>query len=146
MRKPCLYVCTTCTGVAAEGARSAADYDAAGEPRPGMLLYRQVLAQAGALADAPPVEIHPITCLANCANGCSAAIAQPGKWGYLLGRLAPATAADLIAYGTRYGISASGTVMRRNRPASLHDAIMARFPNPTQDAAAEAFLNRTVTP
>ncbi|MCB9958106.1 MAG: DUF1636 domain-containing protein [Rhodospirillaceae bacterium] len=144
MRAPCLYICTTCTGVAGDGARGAADYDAAGEPRPGSRLYGTV--RDAASAAHAPVEIHPVTCLANCEQGCSAAIAQPGKWGYLLGRLTPDMAEDVLAYAATYAQSASGTVLRKNRPDSLRNVLMARVPIPRQDTGDEAFLNRTVSP
>lgn len=76
------------------------------------------------------MRLAPITCMANCERGCSAAISAAGKWTYLLGGLAPGHAADLIAYAAVYAASASGTVMPSRRPASLARAVLARVPAP----------------
>lgn len=145
-RSPCLYVCTACTGNFKAGVRSAADYDAAGELRPGKALYQTLKAQA---ANDPDnlIDIQAVVCLGNCEQGCSAAIAEPGKWGYLLGDLQPAMADDLFTYGQAYAKSKSGTVMRSGRPDSLRHAIMSRFPVPgnASDGADDTFLERTVS-
>ncbi len=53
---------------------------------------------------------------------------MPGKWTYLLGRLAPEHALDLLAYGVAYAASANGTVLPSRRPASLQHIIMGRVP------------------
>jgi predicted metal-binding protein len=74
------------------------------------------------------VTLRPIVCLGNCAQGCSAAVSQPGKWSYLLGHLRPDQAADLAAYAQAYAASADGTVWRSGRAESLRDAIVARIP------------------
>jgi predicted metal-binding protein len=133
---PQLYICVTCTGNEADGARPGDDYDAAGEPRPGRLLYD---ATKAASIDAG-VIVRPVKCLGNCSEGCSAAMAGSGKWGYLLGGLASDHAADLIAYGSAYAESGSGMVLRRKRPESLHNAIMSRFPVPGDVPDADGFL------
>ena len=145
IRRACLYICTTCTGVAADGARTAADYDEAGEQRPGAMLYDAVKRQADGANGSAPFDVHPVVCLANCEQGCSVAVAEPGKWGYLLGHIGPEVAEDLFAYCHAYAASGTGTVMRRQRPDSLHHAIVARFPVPGNSAEDEAFHNRTVT-
>ena len=149
MSNPCLYVCVTCTGSVADNSRSAADFDAAGEPRPGAVLYEALRARIENAASTLPVAVQPVICLANCERGCSVAIAQAGKWGYLLGDIGPETVSktvdDLISYGSAYAVSRSGTVMRRNRPESLQKAIVARFPVPGNSVADDAFLNRTVS-
>jgi predicted metal-binding protein len=89
-------------------------------------------------------ELHPVTCFGNCEQGCSAAIAGPGKWGYLLGGLTPDLAGDLITYAGAYAASATGTVLRRARPASLERALLTRFPVPAANGGEEAFLKPTV--
>ncbi len=93
--------------------------------------------------------MQPVLCMANCEQGCSVAIAQPGKWGYLLGRLCPThfepLADDLLIYAKAYAETPSGTVMRKGRPASLHHAIIARFPVPAPEGVAETFLTPTVS-
>ena len=117
--KPELHVCVTCRaglplvdGLAVLG-RQLFDRTAA------------VLAEAG---DAAPVTLQPVVCLGNCAQGCSAAVSQPGKWSYLLGHLSPDHADALVAYGAAFAASKNGTVWRSGRADSLRDAIVARIP------------------
>lgn len=140
-----IYVCTTCTGSVADGAPSAAELDEAGQDRPGLTLYRALCAHMTKVAPDMVVDVHPVTCLSNCEQGCSVAIADPGKWGYLLGGVGPETADDLARYACAYARSKTGTVLRRRRPQSLRHAIIARFPVPALDGEEEAFLKRTVT-
>lgn len=115
---PRLIVCTSC---------QAGQTLAEGEAPPGALLHA---ALAGLLAgrDDPPVELRATTCMANCERGCSAAIALPGKWIYLLAHLTPAHADDLLTYADAYAASATGVVMPSRRPASLGRAVLARVP------------------
>jgi predicted metal-binding protein len=100
----------------------------AGEPVLGQLLYDGVAAVLDAAGDAAPVTLCAVVCLGNCAQGCSAAVSQPGKWSYLLGHMTPAHAADLVAYGAAFAASDNGTVWRSGRADSLRDAIVARIP------------------
>ncbi len=117
-RSPCLHVCVTCRAGAAL---------AEGEMPAGARLH----AALARLLDADTrLRLAPITCMANCERGCSAAISAAGKWTYVLGGLAPEQAADLIAYAAVYGASATGTVMPSRRPASLARAVLARVPAP----------------
>lgn len=113
---PSLHVCTTC-----RAGRSLAE----GETAPGQRLFDAVASLMGVAA---PVALQPVTCLASCERGCTAAISAPGKWSYLLGGLAEADAADLLIYGTAYAASRTGTVLPSKRPASLARAIVGRFP------------------
>ncbi len=116
------HICVTCRGGAPEHA-----------PAAGQALY-------DALAQARPAEaalaLRPAACLANCTRGCSAALAGPGKWTYLLGHLSPALAGDLLLYAATYAASATGTVMPSRRPASLRDVVIGRVPAALQGAAA----------
>ena len=113
-----LHVCTTCR--------------AGAEKRPGIAVAGHVLHDrlAGLLAAdlSPPVRLAAVECLAVCDQGCAAAIATPGKWSYLLGRLAPDTAEDLLVFARSYGLSGTGTVMPSRRPASLARMILGRIP------------------
>lgn len=120
-----LYVCITCTGE---------DEERPAEPE-GRRLYD---ALAGNPAY-PDVEVTPVRCLANCERGCSAAISESGKWGYLLGGLDEAAAADVLTYSRAYAESARGVVMPSRRPESLRHAIVARFPVPGPDGATDVF-------
>jgi predicted metal-binding protein len=117
LQRPRLIVCIAC-----RAGRTLAD----GETPPGAKLHAAVQAL---LADPAAIDLREIACLANCERGCSAAIAMPGKWTYLLGRLDPALAGDLLTYAGIYAASANGTVMPSRRPASLRDVIVGRVPD-----------------
>ena len=108
---PDLHVCVTCRA------------DAPGEPP----LGRQLHAALAAL-ESPPLRLHEVSCLALCAQGCSAVIGAPGKWRYLLGGLRPSMAADLAEYARAYAASTTGTVMPSRRPAALRDMVRGRVP------------------
>jgi predicted metal-binding protein len=117
LQRPRLIVCTTC-----RAGRALAD----GEIPPGAQLHAAVQAL---LAHSAAVDLRDVACLANCDRGCSAAIAMPGKWTYLLGRLDPTLARDLLIYAGIYAASANGTVMPSRRPASLREIVMGRVPD-----------------
>jgi predicted metal-binding protein len=117
MTRARLIVCTTC--------RAGCDL-ADGETPPGARLHAE-LERTLAAGDAP-LTLAGVACLANCARGCTAAIAMPGKWTYLLADLTPAQADDLVEYGAAYVASRSGAVLPSRRPASLRNAILARVP------------------
>jgi predicted metal-binding protein len=112
-----LHICVTCRAglPLVEGA-----------PVLGRQLYDNAAALMARLA--PQVTLRPVVCLGNCAQGCSAAVSQPGKWSYLLGHMTPDHAADLVAYGAAFAASENGTVWRSGRAESLRDAIVARIP------------------
>lgn len=74
------------------------------------------------------ITLRPVACLAACDRGCTAAIAMPGRWTWLLGHLGPEKAEDLLVYAQLYAASAKGTVMPSRRPASLADMILGRVP------------------
>jgi len=115
--RPVLHICTTCR---------AGETSVEGAPVPGRRLFDRV---AALLADDnAPVSLRSVVCLGNCEQGCSAAVEQAGKWTYLLGRMGPDQAADLVAYGAAFAASANGTVWRSGRAASLRDSIVARVP------------------
>ena len=113
-----LTVCTTCRMGSAKRE---------GMPVPGQVLHDR-LAALLAQADDTALRLHGVECLAVCNDGCAAAIAEPGKWSYLLGRLTPDKAADLLAFAGSYRQSRTGTVMPSKRAASLADMILGRVP------------------
>jgi predicted metal-binding protein len=116
--RPRLIVCTTC--------RAGRDLPE-GESPAGALLFAAV---AGLLAEAAgTADLQAASCMANCERGCSAALAMPGKWTYVLGNLLPDHAADLLTYARAYAASATGTVMPSRRPPSLARVVLARVPN-----------------
>jgi predicted metal-binding protein len=95
------------------------------EPRPGLILHDRIAAM---MTEDEPFALKPVTCLALCGDGCSAAATASGKWGYLLGRLSPDHAEDLIAYARSYAGAATGTVMPSRRAPSLKDVVIGRIP------------------
>ena len=114
---PILYVCTTC--------RAGLPL-APGQAAPGRIMHDAV---AALLPASPVVELREVACLSSCDSGCAAAIAAPGKWTYLLGRLDPALAPDLLAYAATYAASKTGTVLPSKRPASLARMVLGRVPD-----------------
>jgi predicted metal-binding protein len=73
--------------------------------------------------------LRPVSCLAACEHGCTAAIFMPGKsFGYLLGGLDAAIAPDILDYAHRYSAAPTGAVMPSRRAPSLANAILSRFP------------------
>ncbi|MDT8331030.1 DUF1636 domain-containing protein [Roseomonas gilardii] len=131
-----LHVCITC--------RAGLDLRE-GDPPEGQRLHDAV---ADALAARPdsPVRLRAATCMASCEQGCAAALAAPGKWQYLLGRLLPEQAGDLLDYGALFAASRTGVVMPSKRPASLKQVVLGRVPpfaapepaEPTQTAPENA--------
>ena len=118
MTDPILHICTACR---------AGRLLEPGQTPPGQHMHDAV---AALLAAAPVgVELRAVTCLSSCDNGCAAAISQPGKWSYLLGRLDPSLAGDLLAYAATYAGHRTGTVLPSKRPPSLARMILGRLPD-----------------
>ncbi|MBN9511319.1 MAG: DUF1636 domain-containing protein [Alphaproteobacteria bacterium] len=113
----CLHVCVACFG---------AEPPEEGATPPGERLHAAV----AALIRDPTLRLAPVTCLANCDRGCSAAISAAGKWTYLLGHLSPVHAEDLVTYALSYTASRTGVVLPSRRPESLRHAIIGRVPAP----------------
>lgn len=130
---PTLHVCTTC-----RASQVLIDSDT----RPGQIMLDAV----AALLDpqAPAVNLQEVVCLSSCDHGCAAAISAPGKWTYLLGRLEPGMAADLLSYAETYARSATGTVLPSRRPASLARVVLGRMPDlgPARAVQAQAATER----
>ncbi|MCP1242980.1 DUF1636 domain-containing protein [Acetobacter lambici] len=117
---PVLHVCVTCR-------RGGPAMDC---PPGAQLLERlQGLLDAEHLAGlAPSASVRPVACLAACDRGCTAAIAMPGRWTWLLGHLGEEKAEDILAYARLYAASAKGTVMPSRRPESLANMVQGRVP------------------
>lgn len=120
--RPSLLICVSCWrgGVAPPGFESM--------ETDGRKLYERTKALAESMGDAMPARVVPNLCFANCERGCSAGIAAPGKWSYLMGDLGPEHAEDLLAYAATYGSAKAGVVLPSKRPASLEKTVIARFP------------------
>ncbi len=95
------------------------------DPRPGKVLYDRI---AALMSQDEPFALKPVTCLSRCGEGCAVAATAPGKWGYLLGRLSPDHAGDLITYARSYAAAPNGTVMASRRAPSLKDVVIGRIP------------------
>jgi predicted metal-binding protein len=109
----CLNICITCRGT---------------EPGGNIPAGQRLLKAVMALPAPEGITVRPLSCLANCDRGCSAALTMPGKWSILLGRLAPPLAADLLTYAGAYAQSANGTLMPSARPASMRSVVLGRIP------------------
>lgn len=115
--RPVLHVCTTCrTGLPL----------ADGQVPPGRTMHDAV---AALLPADSAVELRSVECLSSCDHGCAAAISAPGKWTYLLGRLTPSLAPDLLIYAGTYAASRTGSVLPSRRPASLARMVLGRVPD-----------------
>ena len=112
---PTLHVCVTC--------RAGLPLPDGATP-PGRFMHSAVASHA----DSAAVELREVSCLSVCDHGCAAAIAMQGKWSYLLGRLDPAMAGDLLFYARAYAAHPTGTVLPSKRPASLGRMVMGRLP------------------
>ena len=121
MHCPVLHICLTCKPAGEEPA-------APGETAPGARLHEAVVDRLHARELAESVRVNPVTCMANCEQGCSLAIAAPGKWAYLAGYLSAELADDVIDYALVYAASKTGVVMPSKRAPSLRDVIVARVP------------------
>ena len=108
-----LFVCVTCRR---EG-------DALDAPRPGARLHAALEQQAGDL------EVVPVECLSNCTRACSAAVAAPGKWTYVVGHLDPEQHVDdMLQFARLHRASADGLTVWRERPEHVRKNTIARVP------------------
>jgi len=110
-----LFVCTTCR---------AGQAVAEGDVAPGAALAA-ALSQAGA---PDGVRIQPTECLSACTNGCSIALARPGSWTYVYGRLTQADVSDILTGAAAYAQSEDGIVPWRARPTIFRKQSIARIP------------------
>ncbi|PHY92600.1 hypothetical protein CSR02_15895 [Acetobacter pomorum] len=118
--RPVLHVCVTCR----QGGPGM-------DQPPGAQLYARLQAlvqEAKALGQEAPIVLRQVQCLAACDRGCTAAIAMPERWTWLLGHLSAEKAEDLLAYAQLYANSARGTVMPSRRPVSLSNMVLGRIP------------------
>jgi len=82
-------------------------------PRPGAALARAT----SAAAEGTGLTVIPISCLANCKRGLSAAMRRDGAWTYVFGDLDPDTGASALVAGARLLEGAGDGLMPwRGRP------------------------------
>ena len=120
-RRPVLHICMTCRPAGAAP-------DAPNDPAAGSEFHDAVLRRLSARRLESSIRVNPISCMANCEQGCSAALSSPGKWSYIAGFLRAELADDVIDYALVYGASRTGVVMPSKRAPSLRDAVVARVP------------------
>ncbi len=120
-RRPVLHICLTCKPAGEEPA-------APDETAAGARLHEAVVSRLRARDLERAVRVNPVTCMANCEQGCSLAVSAPGKWAYLAGYLSAGLADDVIDYALVYAASKTGVVMPSKRAPSLRDVIVARVP------------------
>jgi len=113
-----LFVCITCRGsVAPEG--DAVPQDAI---RPGARLYEALKARS-------EIEVVPVECLSNCTRSCTAAVAAPGKWTYIVGHLDPdRDVDDMLQFARAHHATADGLTVWRERPEHVRKNTVARVP------------------
>jgi predicted metal-binding protein len=117
MTLPTIYVCITCR-------RPGEDNNPGGAPRPGAVLAAAT-AQAAAGTE---IDVRPISCLANCTRGPSAALRCNGSWTYVFGGLDEHCAGALIEGARLLAGAADGIMPWRGRPAPLKRGLIARIP------------------
>lgn len=125
MTKAILYVCTTCRKSAGEAVLIGTD-----DPCPGA----RMLDAINALECPAGVDIRGVECLSACNNGCSVALAAPGKWTYIYGGLSPqGHAQDILSGAALYAQSADGMPPWRARPEIFRKNVIGRTPPLPQD-------------
>ena len=120
-RRPVLHICLTCRPAGTPP-------EAPNDPAAGSEFHDAVLRRLRDRNLESSVRVNPISCMANCEQGCSAALSAPGKWSYIAGFLGAELADDVIDYALVYGASRTGVVMPSKRAPSLRDAVVARVP------------------
>jgi len=128
--RPVLHVCLTCQPASAQPVQTDA-------PTAGTRLHDALVARIDARGLEALVRLNPVTCMANCEQGCSTAVSARGKWSYIAGYLKADLADDLIDYALVYGQSKTGVVMPSKRAPSLKDVIVARVPAHPDDLAEQ---------
>jgi predicted metal-binding protein len=108
-----IFVCTNC--------REASDSEA----RPGIGL----MAALREAAAGKPLSIKPVTCLANCEKGPSAAFNHRSGWSYVFGHLSLETVEDIVIGAMMLADDERGLLPLRGRPTCLRGKGMtARIP------------------
>ena len=110
-----IHVCTTCR---------------AGQPLPDDgTCPGQRLHDALCAGDLPAgVSVRAVECLSACTQGAALALAKPGGWTYVYGRLVPGDAPEILRGAALYAASPDGIVPWRDRPMIFRKQSLARIP------------------
>lgn len=89
-----------------------------------------VLAELLAALPASHIKLQPIACMSGCKRACAIGLQAPGKVSCLFGDLPPTSkaAAQAIELAQMHNLSATGYLLRNERPALLKESIPARIP------------------
>lgn len=101
------------------------------EPKEGRSGYKMHIAVAAAIeaSRADGIELRPVECLSGCKRSCTAALAAPGKWTYVIADLDPEQhAADIVAFAQQYAAHPEGVPVWRERPEVVRRGVLARVP------------------
>ena len=75
------------------------------------------------------LEVVPVECLSNCTRSCSAAVAAPGKWTYVVGHLDPDRhVGDILQFALQHRDHEDGLPAWRERPEHVRKNTIARVP------------------
>ncbi len=110
-----LYVCTTCR---------AGEPVIEGTPVRGAQIYAALT--AGPAPDG--VRIVAVECLSACNSGAAVALAAPGAWSYVYGRIGLADVPDILDGAARYAATPDGLVPWRERPTVFRKNSLSRLP------------------
>jgi predicted metal-binding protein len=98
------------------------------EIRPGRLLFDDVAAALRERGEGGVIA-QPVECLAVCKRPCTVALAEAGKWTYVVGDLKREDHVDdIIAAALSFSASEAGIVPWRERPQCFRKGIVARIP------------------
>lgn len=115
-----VFICTSCR-------QSNGESEEAGQIQPGFALAAALEARFAAVPG--NLQVERVECLAVCGRPCTVALAEPGKWTYLIGDLTEATQLDdIVAGACAYAASENGLIPWKERPICFRKGVIARVP------------------
>lgn len=88
------------------------------------------LAVRDALAGDDDIDVRAIACLSACGRACSASIAAPDKFAYVIGGMDPADAELIATFARGHAKSMDGVPPWRERPEKVRKNTVSRTPPP----------------
>ncbi len=104
-----------------------------GERPQGAKLHAALAAELAREGAPQSVKLQAVECLSACSQGCAAALAGPGRWSYVYGRLSPDHASEILAGAAAYAAAPDGVVPWRERPEIFRKQSLARLPPPAPE-------------